>query len=1128
MKLGISWLLRSAYCALLIALGILVLPISAAGAEGIPVFNAGLSLTGTCETSAVDPIEDPGCPAGEHPGPFVLPDAVTTDPYGNIFLASAGPQNEEEERESRIDVFSPLGLLITTFDDEQGLINGPTNIAVDSECNLYVVDKRVGEAAELRRYPPKKCNPAVGEIEYGEPPVSIVKDEEDLALMGAPSALAIDPRNQHLLLNNGRYIVEYKSAAQGNERIEKFGSFADIHGHGLAIDAEHGLVYAADFKEGNQNTEQHVVKALELEAPHTLVGEIDGSCTPSGKFLASDPSVAVSEESGNVFVYDVTGTEVIYEFSADGECLATINHELKGHRVVNAQIAVDNGENSPNGALRAAGRYLYVPAFPSPPGHLFAFGPSEFEEPGIKSTGFSGVSETEALLQAEVEPHFLDTTYRFEYTTKENFEEEGFEGASVAGEGQITAGSAPVSVSAAAEGLSPGTPYRFRIVAENELGSDEAQEEFATYLALSVSPPCPNDAFRAGPSALLPDCRAYELVTPPATNGRSPIGVDHLGTYFLTREASPAGDEVSLSLEGGTLPGNEGTGGFTGDPYLVRRTEAGWHTSYVGPTAFEAPGGILPGSNSPDQGYAFWTSVGGEGSANFEGEKTHYLRYPDGHSALLGRGSIASDPRAEGLLISEGGGHVIFESGLRLEEDAPGGGTGAVYDRTIGSGGKEETNVISLLPGNTTPAAGEFASFEGASLDGKGVAFKIGNTLYLRYEDETTFEIGEDLEFAGIAEGGARLFYLQGGNLHRFDAKAEEATLFSKSGDVTPVNIAADGSVAYFVSPGVLTTEPNPNGARAKSAAQNLYRSEEGQINFVGRVTERDVEGENNGNEQVDGLGLWTEKVGPGNLGTDPSRATPDGNALLFESRARLDGYDPEGNTEVYRYDFAAETLSCLSCNPTLAGATGGASLESVSEQVGRDEPFSSYGFVANLTPDGRRAFFQSTEALVPTDTDGFQDIYEWEAQGVGTCERSGGCLFLISGGHSRRVDYLYAVSDSGGDVFFRSADFLLGSDQEETPSIYDARTGGGFPEPEAGEACEGEGCRPGLSLAPSLSTPGALTGDEPETKRRHCSAGKRQVRRHGKVKCVKKKHQHRKKKHQHAKASSKRQGAGK
>ena len=1124
MKPGSSRLLRGAFVALLVALSALPLMGSAAVAEEALVFNAAHSLTGTCETSSVDPIEDPGCPGGEHPGKFIQAQAVTTDTYGDTFLASLGPRNEEGQLEdSRVDVFSPSGVLITSFRSDEGLKLGPINIAVDSDCNLYVASSPPGEKPELRRYPPKICDPAGGNIEYGEPSVPFV-DSQDLEGISPPNALAIDPRNQHLFVHLPKSISEYQSAAEGNGLIERFGAFGDLNGGGLAIDATHGLVYATDFKEGKQETHQHVVKVLELEAPHAVVGEINGSCTPSGKFLSDFPPVAVNEATGNVFVYDAYGSEVVYEFTSGGECLATIDHELSGHFTAR-QIAVDNGAHSPNGALHGEGRYLYVPAYIDP-GYLFAFGPSDFDSTEIDSIGFSSVTEHEALLQAEVNPNFLDTSYRFEYTREDTYEEEGFEGASVAGGGKIPAGSASVNVSAVVEGLTPGTVYRFRITAQNELGGDEAQEEFATYPELSVSPPCPNDAYRVGPAALLPDCRAYELVTPPSTGALAPIGLAALGFHFATRVASPAGNEVSLILEGGAPPGSGATGGYTGDPYLATRTGAGWNTSYVGPTPLEAPGGILPGSNSPDQGYAFWKSAGAEGIANVEGEPTSYLRYPDGHSALLGRGSLATDPFAIGHLISESGSHVIFGSKVRLEENAPGKGTGTVYDRTIDpTTGIEQTHVISLLPEDETPEVGEGATYVGASLDGRGVAFDIGSRLYLRYEDEASFEIGENLKFAGIAEGGARLFYLQGGDLYRFDVNTGKRTRFTISANVIPVNIAPGGAVVYFISPSALTSKPNPNGVKAKTGTQNLYRSAEGEVSFVGTVTERDVVGEYTGIEQIDGLGLWTERVGLGQLGADPSRTTPNGNALLFESRARLDGYDPEGHPEVYRYDFAAGALTCLSCNPTLARAAGEASLESIAKGVQQEEPFTSYGIVSNLTPDGRRAYFQSTEPLVPNDTDWLQDVYEWKAQAVGTCERPAGCLFLISGGHSPRDDYLYGVSDTGDDVFFRSGDFLLGSDQEETPSIYDARVGGGFPESASGEACEGEGCRPGLNSPPNLPTPGALVKGGSGSKHRRCPAGKRKARRHGKVVCVKKERKHHRGYHQNRADKSKEVG---
>ncbi len=390
---------------------------------------------------------------------------------------------------------------------------------------------------------------------------------------------------------------------------------------------------------------------------------------------------------------------------------------------------------------------------------------------------------------------------------------------------------------------------------------------------------------------------------------------------------------------------------------------------------------------------------------------------------------------------------------------------------------------------------------------------------------------GLQAEYAGLAEGGGRIFYLQGGDLYRFDAATGETTAFTTSGDITPVNVSADGTSAYFVSPSVLTGAPNPRGESPEAGGENLYRSREGSISFVATVTERDVVGEKDAtNVYVDGLGLWLKAVGPtgtespGRPGVDPSRATPNGSVLLFESRANLTGYDSAGHAEVYRYD-ASGSLECLSCNPTGAVAGSDASLQSLGNSLGDPEPLTTANLLGNLRSDGARAFFQSSEALVLGDTDGLQDVYEWEAQGVGSCMRPGGCVYLVSSGHSSHPDYLYGISDSGDDVFFLSSDLLTGADEEETPSIYDARVGGGFAE-EAAAPCEGEGCRSALSAPPGLPAPAAPALGAKDNVSPHCPKGKRRVKRHGKLRCARKKH--RRRHHRHRRAHAKQKGGRK
>ena len=1069
------------------------MPSSSQAAE-THAFDPVLSLTGDCSSSPLTPLDevpDPGpCPgtAGvDHPkAPFSNPRAVATDSYGDIYVGVGSKQA------GRIDVFSPAGEFITEITDELN----PGSLAIDSEGNLYVGNNESGVSPQdYARYKPSEYKPEEGKIKYENTPELVVDCE---GCTGGGASLDIDrslvpgAAGRLFVMLNSVHMGVYKPAGEGNEPIEEIfipeGS-EDISN--FVVDSAQGRIYLSDrihFGPGITETEP-VIQAIELDPPHALLFQVKGTAVPAGKFNVLR-SVAADEGSGHFFAYDGP-VHKIYEFDEDGTYLSTIEHGFQD--VFAARIGVDNGIHSPNGALNPVERYLFVPSHPSGVGHSFAFGPPNEGEPIVESTSFANVGEAEAELQASIKPFGLKTQYTFQYLTQQEFEEGGetFSGVPAAGEGDIPAGSTPVNVAAVIEGLEPGTRYRFRVFAENIKGSDEAEDEFATYSAVEPFPPCLNNPLRTGFSAALPDCRAYELVTPANTNGHPIVGLPRTGgaLSFPTRATSPAGDAVSFLVEGGAIPGFEGTSSLNGDPYLATRTPDGWQTAAEGPNGAEAFS-LQPGSVSPDQGYSFWGANGG--SVVTVPGQNNFLRYPDGGSEPVGRGSLGTDPNAAGDLISENGGHVLFTSSAHLEEDAPPAGTQALYDRTIDpASAAEQTHVVSLLPGDETPAAGKAAFYIGASLDGRGVVFRIGSIFYFRFNDEETYELGENVSFAGVAEGGARAFYLEGGKLRRFDATSEERTEFS-GGPVTPVNVAANGSVAYFVSQSVLTSEPNPNGAIAQGGEENLYRSEEGAISFVATVTERDVKGESL-NFPFDGLGTWIFAVQNGRPAVEASRTTLDGHVLLFQSRSDLAGYDPEGHSEVYRYDFAANELDCLSCNPTLAPATSDADLASISQGWGQDNlPVQSFGDTRNLRSDGQRAFFQSTEALVPGDVDGLQDVYEWESQGVGSCKRADGCLYLISSGASSGPDYLYALSDSGDNAFIFTPDLLLpAQDPDETPSIYDARVDGGFPVDDMEEECLGESCQP--PAVPPASSPLASSVFEgagnvvPKKKKKHC-----------------------------------------
>ena len=535
-------------------------------------FDATLSLTGDCTVESVDQVPDPGCPAGQHPaaGPFTVPNRSHRCLWRH--LRRQLRRESAYGREGRIDVFDATGNFITEVPDS----SGPTNLAVDPEGNLYVYDYRVPPSPteagiqEVVRFVPTTYEPASGHIAYGSPPALVDSH------VGANShALAVDQGNGHLFGYDGGYVTEYGSAAEGNVVLDESLGAGELHsfwGTGLAVNAANGRVYVNDG---------HVVGVYELAAPHERLQTIERSATPAGGSFGTELSVAVDEADGHFFVYDGGSTEAIYEFAEDGNYLATIAHGIQ--HTVGSGVTVDNGAHSPNGALNPGGRYLFVPSGGTKVGHAFAFSQSPAEcAPVVTEASVDGVTEAEAELMGTVDPCHAETSYVFEYTPEWAYEEGGFAGARAVGGGNLLPAGGPTAVTAAVSGLEAGVAYRFRLRATNAIGGGEAEGRFSTYPAGPVTSACPNTAVRSGLSAPLPDCRAYELVTPAVTNARAPIGVGHLGTYFATLQADPAGGAVAFEIEGGTIPGAEGTGSYAGDPYLATRGAGGWTTSYTG------------------------------------------------------------------------------------------------------------------------------------------------------------------------------------------------------------------------------------------------------------------------------------------------------------------------------------------------------------------------------------------------------------------------------------------------------------------------------------------------------------------------------------------------------------------
>jgi hypothetical protein len=620
----------------------------------------------------------------------------------------------------------------------------------------------------------------------------------------------------------------------------------------------------------------------------------------------------------------------------------------------------------------------------------------------------------------------------------------------------------------------------------------------------AAAAPCPNDEVRTGPSAVLPDCRAYELVTPSDTNGRSFFWLATRAPYnmFPTQLTTSSGNSLLFLTDGTPLADPSGANG-TKDLYQAQRSEAGWDTSRrLTPSGNQATIPLIGGVSS-DHSYGF-INVEADGGALGEGGDTSYLSNPDDTFEVLGIGELGEERLAQGRFISEDGAHVIFTTGegaawcskepcavKQLETEAAPTGTPAIYDRSPDG----PTRVISLLPGEEPLDAGQAALYQGTSITGSAVAFKVAGDLYVRVDNaETKAVTTEPSVFAGLSEEGTILHYVSSGNIFRFSVATSQTSQITTSGDAELVNISRDGSHLYFLSKSLLD---GPNGIAGQP---NLYAwsVDAPVIRYVATVATSDLAASSIDYDHLPALNTWTDwAVSPSaerGPGANSSRSTPDGEVLVFQSHAELTSTPTGGHASIYRYDGVSHTIQCVSC-PSSGTVSADARLEALyTPELGNGV---SQNVINNLTEDGSRVFFETSGALLDRDVDGVNDIYEWQI------DEGGARLDLISSGttthylppsselHFTEPNSILAITPDGGDVFFFTNDQLLPSaGQGGTPAIYDARVGGGFPVPALPPTCVPEDCQPGptppLGIVVPQSDRVASSGNvKPRCKRR-------------------------------------------
>jgi DNA-binding beta-propeller fold protein YncE len=427
----------------------------------------------------------------------------------------------------------------------------------------------------------------------------------------------------------------------------------------------------------------------------------------------------------------------------------------------------------------------------------------------------------------------------------------------------------------------------------------------------------------------------------------------------------------------------------------------------------------------------------------------------------------------------------------------PGGGTGAnvgvkvsadaLYERVEQEHGMETVLASGSAPEPDCDAACQAqppgdAAYQGAASDGSRVFFTDTRQL--------TDNASEDRHAGDSATSGCdqTASTSSGCNLYEFvcpnhcEHISERRLVDVSAGDSSGLGprvqdvlaIPPDGSDVYFIARGVLTERANKGDQEPVPGGDNLYVYREGHTSFIATLSSSDSP-------------EWLEDSGIG-----VANVTSDGRFLVFTSHRGLtpDATSGEGPAQVYRYDAETEQLARVSVGDQGFNDNGNASVadarivEADDEFITGDGPGHSD---PTMSENGAFVFFESPTGLTPGALNDqhvtgnpavlAENVYEWAADGsrlsenAPVCAQPGGCVSLISDGRdlnegsaqhfNTSAVELLGTDETGSNVFFWTADQLVGQDTDSQVDLYDARVNGGFTEPTPPPECE-----PGETLA--------------------------------------------------------------